>query len=107
MIRRDFLKAVSAALASIAVPVSEYVGETSDVGFNPAYQYGNYVITSGDPSLAAKTLLENARQSLPKGTPFTLFVKESHDEEVYEDWAAVGWRYSKKLRIGDAGVFVA
>jgi hypothetical protein len=123
MIRRDFLKAVSAALAAIAVPagqtsgfvpVSEYANEQiatdeigSFVGFNPAFQYGNAVLTQDDPALAAKAILEHARLSLPKGTPFVISSKSGVDDEYEEAWTAVYWKYTPNLKIGDPGVFVA
>ena len=109
MNRREFLTAVSTALASFAIPTigdSEVIEGAFDNSFNPEFSYGQFVFVSGnDPFIAAKEIMRSARSVLPKGTPFMLLAKQPDD--LWDGDSSLAWKYTPRLKFGDMGIFIA
>lgn len=115
MDRRDFIQSVLAAAALMgAAPrnseaADEFAGDFS--WFNKSKKYGRFILVYGeDPFIAAQTIMANAREFLPSGTPFTISTMNyAPNREIPEIHSAIAWKYSPGLwgRVGTQGVFIA
>ena len=110
MERRDFIQQVLAGLAALSIPdalATEYPEPMP--GFDASRQYGQAIICYlEDPMFFAPEVMRMARKVLPRGTPFTLVVKNPAGEgDIYDECSSIAWKYSPRLRYGDVGVFRA
>ena len=68
--------------------------------FDPAQQYGNYLLTHGDPAIFLRMAEEDARTVLPKGTPFEVWPLADFPMRInggIEYVSLVCWKYTPAL----------